>query len=236
MTKPVLIVRHASHEGPGYCAQFLDAHQIPWVLLKVDESKSMPSDVTQYSGIVLMGGPMSVNDDLAWIQAEINLIQKAYAMDIPVIGHCLGGQLMSKAFGAKVERNLVKEIGWGGIEVINSELAQDWIGNMSSFEAFHWHGETFSIPEGATHLFASEYCSHQAWVKGKHLAMQCHVEMTEEMIKTWCEVGRDEILSAHESPGVQSELDMQKNLSARVSSLNNIADILYRRWILGLKQ
>ena len=161
--KPVIIFRFLAHEGPGYLGDFLDENNIPWQLIKVDEGEPAPASILAYSGMVLMGGPMSVNDDLPWIAPILALVREARDNDIPVLGHCLGGQLMSKAFGAEITKNSIKEIGWGEVTVSKNEAAKNWFGNIETFNAFHWHGETFALPEGAIHLLSSPYCQNQAW-------------------------------------------------------------------------
>jgi GMP synthase-like glutamine amidotransferase len=112
---PVAIFRHAVVEGPGYLADFLDERAIPWQLIAIDANDAVPPSVSTYSGLVFMGGPMSVNDDLPWIAGELDLIRDAVAQGVPVLGHCLGGQLISKALGGVVSKNPVKEIGWGRV-------------------------------------------------------------------------------------------------------------------------
>lgn len=232
--KPVVIFRHAATEGPGYFATFLDEKHIPWRLVKIDEGEGLPQTIQDFSGLVLMGGPMSVNDDLPWIAPLLELIREAYRLDIPLLGHCLGGQLISKALGAVVSKNPVKEIGWGEVNAPDSETAKRWFGDLGSFQVFHWHGETFALPEGATHLLSSRYCRNQAYSIGKHLAFQCHVEMTSEMIRSWCDVGVDEVEASKESPGVQSVTEMQQELESRVADLNRVARGVYERWVAGL--
>ena len=233
--KSVAVFRHARTEGPGYFATFLARKNIPLELIKVDEGASIPSDPTQYSGLVFMGGPMSVNDDLPWIAPILALIRAAVERDVPVLGHCLGGQLISKALGATVSVTPVKEIGWGAVSVLDHPLAQAWFDAVPrQFPAFHWHGETFSIPTGATRILESAHCPNQAYVLGKHLAMQCHVEMTREMIETWCAVGQDEINAAN-SPAVQTQQQMQQDVEQNLSALNSIAAQLYTQWIKGLQ-
>lgn len=180
-----------------------------------------------------MGGPMSVNDNLPWIVPVLTLIREAVANDIPVLGHCLGGQLMSKALGGMVSKNPVKEIGWGDVSVANNAVAREWFGEVSKFESFHWHGENFTLPEGATRLLSSAYCENQAFALDMHLGMQCHVEMTEDMVKTWCQTGADEIAGSP-GPAVQSAAVMQRDLVNRVSALNQIAHCLYGKWISSL--
>jgi len=231
--KPVAIFRHFPIEGPGYLATFLDAHAIPWQLVRIDAGEALPAGIDQFSGLAFMGGPMSVNDDLPWIAPALALIRQALASDIPVLGHCLGGQLMAKALGGVVSRSPVKEFGWGEVSVADNPIAREWFGNQSEFESFHWHGETFTLPAAATRLLSSRYCENQAFALGKHLAMQCHVEMTAEMVTTWCEAGSGET-NGGSGPPVQSAQAMQQDLADRVAALNGIARRLYTKWVSGL--
>lgn len=232
--KPIAIFRHAPPEGPGYLAEFLDARALPWQLIRIDAGESVPADAGQFSGLVLMGGPMSVNDELPWIGPVLALIRDAVARDIPVLGHCLGGQLITRALGGVVTKNAVKEIGWGEVSVADNAAARAWFGDVKSATAFHWHGETFSLPAGATHLLSSKHCSNQAYALGKHLAMQCHVEMTEAMIREWCEIGLEEISASADSAGVQSAALIQGLIPQHLPQLQKLAEQLYTRWIKGL--
>jgi GMP synthase-like glutamine amidotransferase len=230
--KPIAIFRHSPGEGPGYFATFLDRHALPWTLFKIDDGVLPPSTSEDYSGLCFMGGPMSVNDDLPWLPPTLELIRAADRAGVPVIGHCLGGQLISKALGGVVSRNPVKEIGWGTVSACDS-VATEWIGEKADFDAFHWHGEPFSIPHGATRILCSAYCSNQAFVYGPHLAMQCHVEMTETMITSWCQHWAQEGVPA--SSSVQTPQQMQDSLSARIKAMRVTADRLYGRWLSGLQ-
>ncbi len=233
--KPIIIFRFIAHEGPGYLGDFLDAQKIAWQLIKVDEKEPLPTSILAYSGIVLMGGPMSVNDDLPWIAPILALIREAISHEIPVLGHCLGGQLMSKALGASVTKNAVKEIGWGQVSVSKSDAAKHWFGEIETFNAFHWHGETFSLTEGTNHLLASPYCQNQAWSLGKHVAFQTHIEMTPNIVKKWCEEGEVELRESATSFAVQQENAMQENLAVHCFFLNKVAAQVYGQWIQGLK-
>ena len=232
--KPVAIFRHARTEGPGYLAEFLDRRMIPWRLIRIDAGDPVPDNVTGYSGLVFMGGPMSVNDDLPWIPPVLQLIRQAVATGIPLLGHCLGGQLMSKALGGVITRNLVKEIGWGDVQVARNFDTARWFGDITRFTGFHWHGETFSIPDGAINLLASAYCPHQAFSMGKHIGFQCHIEMTVEMVHAWCLNGADEIAAAVDSPGVQTIAEIERDLELSVARLNAVAEKVYAHWVEGL--
>lgn len=233
--KPVVIMRHAPTEGPGYFATSLERHGVPWRLVRIDAGEPLPA-LSECGGLAFMGGPMSVNDALPWIEPALALIRDAVAHGLPVIGHCLGGQLLAKAMGGVVTRNPVKEIGWGSVEVVPGALAEHWFGErIAAFDAFHWHGETFSIPPGATRLASSAHCANQIFALGPHLAMQCHVEMTGELIAAWCKDWEKEVASlARRVPSVQSPEEMMADLDARVARLSAIADRIYARWISGL--
>ncbi len=233
--KPVAIFRHARTEGPGYFATFLDAHRIPWRIIDTDDAQAVPADPAACSGLAFMGGPMSVNDPLPWIAPTLDVIRKAIDAGIPVIGHCLGAQLISRALGGVVSRNPVKEIGWGEVTIEPVPAAAPWFGGRDSFLSFHWHGETFTIPPGATLLASSRWCPHQVYALGPHLGMQCHVEMTERMVRAWARGGRREIADSP-APSVMSAAAMQEDLADRVAALHAVADGLYAHWIGGLKQ
>lgn len=232
--KPVLVIRHALTEGPGFFGTFLDQKSIPWCMICLDKGDALPLGMEGYSGLVMMGGPMSVNDVLPWIQQELELIRKAMVLDLPVLGHCLGGQLISKALGARVVANPVKEIGWAQVKVVPDQYAFDLFGS-ANFESFHWHGETFELPQGAQHLLSSQYCKNQAYQIGSAIAFQCHIEMTEEMVETWCEGGADELLASMVSPAVQQAIEIKRDLKPRVANLNKVATHVYSQWIKSFK-
>lgn len=233
--KPVAIFRHSPGEGPGYFATFLEHHSLPWQPICIDAGDAVPATPDAYSGLVFMGGPMSVNDPLPWVEQELALIRAAVARGIPVLGHCLGGQLMAKAFGAEVTRNPQKEIGWGAVEVLDNPVAGEWFGTLKGFTSFHWHGETFGIPVGATRILASAACANQAFALGPHLGMQCHVEMTEDMIAEWGRLGADEI-AANPCATVQQADAMLAGVPQHLDALHAVAGRLYARWIAGLKR
>lgn len=232
--KPIIIFRHECCENAGYLGHFLKERNIPWQAVRLDLGQPIPISISAYSGIVLMGGPMSVNDELPWIRPLIKLIEQAFAADVPVMGHCLGGQLMSKALGASVKENPVQEVGWGALSLQNNDLAKRWFGEGREFLGFHWHNETFDLPSGVTHLLSSEHCQHQAYSFGKHLAMQCHIEMTIDLVNTWCERWHETLeVSAH-TPAMQSMSQIYDNIQTKLQALNAQAEYTYNEWVKGL--
>ena len=205
-------------------------------MIALDEGESVPVAVDTFSGLCFMGGPMSVNDPLPWIEPVGQLIRLAVERDIPVIGHCLGGQLISKALGGSVIRNTVKEIGWSEAKAEPSDIATHWLGRFASANGtvFHWHGETFSIPAGATRLLSTTHCANQMFVLGPHLAMQCHVEMTPEMITSWSAHWADETTGLAKQPSIQTPEQMIGEAASRVAAMRKLSDQLYAVWITGL--
>ena len=231
--RPLTIFRHIACEGPGYLAEILERHAVPWRLVRVDEGESIPDTLDDCSGLVFMGGPMSVNDSAPWIEQELALIRLAQAAGMPVLGHCLGGQLISKALGGAVGANPVKEIGWHSVRKSKTSVAARWLtGLPDEIMLFHWHGETFSIPEGAEVILENDHCAHQAFALGNTLALQCHIEMMEPMVSEWAALYEHELQQTGNS--VQSAAQMTTDLPAKISAAQQVADHVYLHWLSPL--
>ncbi len=231
--KPIYIFRHTPPEGPGYFGDFLQRQQIPYRVIGVDIGEAIPTSLDETSALVFMGGPMSVNDALPWIEPELALIHQAVACNMPVLGHCLGGQLISKALGGTIQANPVKEFGWFDVMQHNSAATKSWLSGLpQQFPVFHWHGESFSLPSGADLILSSVGCHHQAFVIGNTLALQCHVEMTAAMVREWAELEPRAI--AHATPTIQTWAQMSEQLDKQITTLQQHADQLYLRWLQPL--
>jgi GMP synthase-like glutamine amidotransferase len=229
---PILVFRHVDCEGPGYLADFLNARGLPYRIVRVDEGESVPEDCADCAALVFMGGPMSVNDALPWITAELNLIRRAAATGVPILGHCLGGQLISRALGGSVGQNPVKEIGWAPVTRRADTPDGTWFSVIpETFEAFHWHGETFTLPAGAAPLLESSLCRQQAFARGNILALQFHCEMTAPLVREWCARYRHELVESPNQPGVQSETEMLAGIEHRIAALQGVATRLYTAWL-----
>lgn len=237
LMSPVAVFRHSPTEGPGYFSIFLEAHRIPWVLIPLDRGAPVPERADAYAGLCFMGGPMSVNDPFPWIEPVCALIRDAVARDVPVLGHCLGGQLMSKALGGLVTTNPVKEIGWREVQAADDAIAAHWLGEQAGRPAtvFEWHGETFSLPAGASRLFANANCANQMFALGPHLGMQCHTEMTPEMITCWCTQWAEEAAAVATLPSVDTPQQMLAGIADRLPTMRHLADQIYGTWIRALQ-
>jgi len=234
--QPVSIFRFSPTEGPAYFASFLDRHGIPWRIVALDAGDPVPSTLEGMSGIGMMGGPMSVNDDLPWVEPMGALLRQAVARDMPVIGHCLGGQLLAKSLGVPVSRSPNIEIGWHDVKVEASPLAQEWLGGLESFQTFEWHNESFALPPGATRVLTNEACPNQGYVIGNSIGMQCHVEMTRELVDIWVNDGAGDLEARNRGAYVQTAERITGNLDADLAGLNRAADKIYTRWIRGLRK
>ena len=231
--KPLYIFRHIECEGPGYLGEVISRLGIPSQLIAIDRNDPIPSDIDACSGLVFMGGPMSVNDPLPWIGQELELIRQAHARGLPVLGHCLGGQLISMALGGTVSANPVREIGWHTVRKVENITAESWLGELPSrMELFHWHGETFSAPDHAEIILESDHCARQAFASGNTLALQCHVEIPSSMVREWASLYQRELDDP--SPAVQSAESMMQNLDERIATLQGTAERLYLRWLRPL--
>jgi GMP synthase-like glutamine amidotransferase len=232
--RPVAIFRFSPTEGPGRFAEWLHEQEIPYRLVALDQGEAVPADARAYSGIGLMGGPMSANDDLPWNAPLLALLRAAVGAGVPVIGHCLGGQLLARALGAPVTRTRVPEIGWGEVRVVDGDDdAGAWFAGRDRFTTFQWHYDQFALPAGATRVLTNAHNTEQAYALGGHIGLQCHIEMTRTMVETWCRTGAHE-LPARTEGSLQSRADMVVDLDARLAALSRVADDVYRHWAGGL--
>jgi GMP synthase-like glutamine amidotransferase len=232
--KPVAIFRFSPGDEPGRFAQWLDANARPWKLIALHADEPVPADATEFAGIGMMGGPMSVNDSLPWVAPMESLLRDAVSRGVPVIGHCLGGQMLAKALGANVGRAKTPEIGWIDVEVPDRRAAQEWFGGRAKFTTFEWHYEGFTLPPGASRVLTNAFNENQAYViDGRHIGFQGHIEMTAEIARSWIALSSDE-LPAQATPSMQPASEILRDLEPRVGALNAVADAVYARWAKNL--
>jgi GMP synthase-like glutamine amidotransferase len=234
--RDVAILRFSPTEGPGHLAAWLAAHDLPCRVVALDADDPVPADPRAFAGIAMMGGPMSVNDALPWVAPVCALVEAAVGADVPVIGHCLGGQLLAKALGAEVRPTATPEIGWIDVATDDARAAPEWFGGRAAFETFQWHFDTFALPVAATRVLTNRHNAEQAYVVAdRHIGMQCHIEMTTAMVEDWLATGAGELPDAS-TPSRQSAADIRAGLPARVAALNAVADDVYARWARGLRR
>ena len=186
----VVVLKHVSFEGPGLIADMMDGRGMPYKTVEVME-EGIPLSAAGFSGLVSMGGPMSVLDGLEEIEREKLLLSEALQRKIPVLGICLGAQILASALGAEVRSGSRPEIGWGEVDLTKSGLTDVlFAGVETPVPVLHWHGDTFDLPERAAHLASSDQCEQQAFRMGANAyGFQFHLEVDEEMIHEW--VARD---------------------------------------------
>jgi GMP synthase-like glutamine amidotransferase len=225
----VLAFRHVPFEGLGLLEatllergasiDYVDGYQADAVIPAAEE----------YTALVFLGGPMSVNDDLPYLGREMEIIRKAAARRQPVLGICLGAQLIAKAMGARVKPNPKKEIGWFEVEFTGGAARDTLFAGLSKEVVFHWHGETFDLPEGAELLSSSRDCKHQAYRIGSHLyGLQFHLEVTPSMVADWC--------VQDENCGDVRELTDPIDPMANSSRMVKLAELVFGRWCDFVRQ
>ncbi|HZZ71495.1 MAG TPA: gamma-glutamyl-gamma-aminobutyrate hydrolase family protein [Pirellulales bacterium] len=192
--KTVVALRHVPHEGLGALTEALARAELPLQVVDLFRGEPLEFDPANLAGLIVMGGPMNVDevDRYPFLALEVALLQRAIAASLPVLGICLGSQLLAKAAGARVYPNAIKEIGWYPLQVepaaAEDPLFHDW---PLESTVFQWHGDTFDLPSGAVWLARSALCRQQAFRVGSAAyGLQFHIEMTERMIDEWlCESG-----------------------------------------------
>lgn len=228
--KPVRVFRHVACEPPGHLGTILEKHGCPYEVVCLDEGVDAPRDLNDVAGLVFMGGPGNVNEPTGWMLQELNLARDAAERGIPMLGICLGAQLLSKALGGCVTRGATLEVGWHPVEQLADSSAPGWFAGLPSrFEVFQWHAHTFSIPPGAVGLLRSRCAEHQAFAIGNILAMQFHLEITPESIRGLTQRYSSDLENV--SVCVQSANAITTDLEARTNRLYKIADIVFGRWI-----
>ncbi len=216
-------LQHVPFEGLASIATWIDqqGHQVNVTRLFNDEP--LPT-LESVDFLIVMGGSMNIYEveQFPWLEREKAFIQQIIAADKPVLGICLGAQLIADVLGAKITRNAYKEIGWFPIELVNSDKSQQIFGtNTLEFTAFHWHGDTFALPPNATLLAQSVGCQNQAFLfNSKVLGLQFHLESTPESVQEIVQNCRDELVA---DKYVQTETDL-------LATTAHFASIQQRMW------
>jgi GMP synthase-like glutamine amidotransferase len=203
-------LQHVPFEGPAAIDDWARDRGISVNYTRFYESHTLP-DIAAFDLLVVMGGPMSVNDEgtYKWLQEEKYLISKSIGADKAVLGICLGAQLIASALGARVYRNEEREIGWLTVEKTEEGILTPFLnGFPKELTVLQWHGETFDLPANAVPLFWSDACEQQAFLySDRVLALQFHMEATQESLKELVEHARADLASG---TYVQKEVEIIK--------------------------
>ena len=185
----ILVCQHVGYEILGTLNPLFKDAGFRLRYVNFGRSPELRPGLDGYDGLVLLGGPMSVGqeDRFPHLTHEIRLIEDAMKREIPVLGICLGSQLIAKALGAEVRRNPSREIGWHEVELTEAGRQDAVMAHFQPQEGmFHWHGDTFDMPKTAVHLASSQDCRHQAFRYGERVyGFQFHLEVDEPMIERW---------------------------------------------------
>lgn len=232
--KPIRFFRHVSCEPPGYIGNMLDQLKYPYEVVCLDEGVVLQRNLDAVAGLVFMGGEGNVNKPTDWMKQELKLIREAAHKDIPMLGICLGAQLISKALGGKVMPAETLEVGWHDVEWFrDSPAAQRWFADLPPrFEVFQWHAHTYSLPPGAVALARSACAEQQAFAIGNTLALQFHLEITAASICSIVERYPGDLEKV--SACVQSRAAITEQLGTRTRELYRVADLVFGRWLDGV--
>ena len=204
-------IQHMPFENPGTIADWAKEKNYSTTYTKIFENTDFPS-IDSFDMLVIMGGVMGVYEEntYAWMNAEKSFIKKSIKANKKILGICLGAQFVAEALGANVFPHTKKEIGWFEVEKINQHKLTENL--PQTFATFHWHGDTFTLPENAIHLFKTNACEQQGFLYNDRVAgLQFHMEVKEDLLNGMTENERAELIKADY---VQTEDDI-KNLTPK---------------------
>jgi len=219
----VLAFRHSPSDGLGLIGDVMETRGITWECADLYEKPERETSLPDADALIVLGGSMSANDDLRFIRREIKYVREALEQGKPVLGICLGAQLIAKALGARVYSNATKEIGWAPVVFNDASRNDPLFHGLNSEVIFHWHGETFDLPAGAELLASSAACRHQAFrLRDRIYGLQFHLEVTPDMISQWCR--EDEV------SGPAREASEPIDPDAHFARTKNLAQTVFGRW------
>ena len=218
-------------EHLGVFSKILNKNNISYQYIKLYEEEEIPN-LNDYSAIIILGGPMNVYEERKYpfLKKENSSIKEALKINKPMLGICLGAQIIARAAGAKVYPAKRKEIGWFTLNLTTGGIENDvFRGLERQFTVFQWHGDTFDIPSGSIKLAKSNLFPNQAFSIGKTIyALQFHLEVTKKMILEWVNRYEDELVTLKEEVDPD---EMLKSSEHHIQPLNNHAFLLFSNFL-----
>jgi GMP synthase-like glutamine amidotransferase len=227
----VLILQHIACEPPGVYEDVLDERGVEIVRVELDAGQT-PPDWRSVNAIIAMGGPMSVNDDIDWLNREKALIADAVRAGTPFFGACLGAQLLASSLGARVYVGPTPEVGMLPVTLTGDAFDDPvFAGLPREFMTLQWHSDTFDLPAGAVRLAGSSEYPNQAfrWGTGAY-AVQFHIEVTSRMACEWAEVPAYK-RSLEQTLGPGSFPALLREFDDHVEAMSATARRLFARWL-----
>lgn len=230
---PLLAILHAAQEGLGTIDPFLRSENIPVEICHTYLGNALPLSIKPYAGLIVMGGAMNVDETekYPFLKTECELIRKAVESDKPVLGICLGAQLLAKALGSRVYPGHQKEVGWQPIFLTDAGCKDPVFSaftDSKSQPVFHWHGDTFELPKNSALLASSEQYPNQAFsYKNNAYGLQFHIEITHDMIRQWVKADQEWLKSAPLKSPPESIIQTSK---MHLPKLEFLAKNFYRRY------
>jgi GMP synthase-like glutamine amidotransferase len=222
----ILILMHNPTEGPGTLGYYLEARGVPIRLVHLYRGQTLPGSLDDVEGVVSMGGPMNVYQDGAhpFLREEASFLERAIAAGIPVLGICLGAQMIARVRGARVGKSPVGEVGWHPVSLTPAGCRDPLFRDLPPrFHVFQWHEDMFDVPVGGELLATGEGCPHQAFRTGSAVGLQFHLEVNRQMLAHWFADSprKGEILSEY---------------ARRGEELDGVAERLYGRFLEAVKE
>lgn len=225
----VVILQHTACEGPGIIADILREKGLALRIVRVDRSEPVPTSLDESAAVIALGGPMSVREvhRSRHLRQELDLIDAALAEGVPVLGVCLGSQLLAACLGSRVRTAEELEVGWHAVHVLRAAAADAlWQDSAPTFPAFHWHHDVFDLPAGAVALANSAMTECQAFRFGAHAyGLLFHLEVNQAQIEAMVEQFGAELSGA----GIDPEALLDE-LPSRVAAAHRIGRTVFARW------
>jgi GMP synthase (glutamine-hydrolysing) len=239
MMKRILVFQHVPHEDLGALNSLLRTAGFAIHTVNFWRDGAVPANLEGFAALIVLGGPMGVYeaDKYPYLAGETELIETAVKKDLPLLGICLGSQLMANALGARVYPSGIKEIGWYDLTPTADAENDPLLRHLNATEkVFQWHGDTFDLPSGAVHLASSPLCRNQAFrYRRNAYALQFHLEVDSKMIDTWLDApqNRGEIASLH---GTIDPMMIRADTTRHIGRLENLSRSVFGDFIRLLDQ